>query len=72
MKVLSLVTETVSSECIRTEDGGQAKILTLDTNDLHLFIRLQSWDENDEHSEFEKFIQATTGKNLKITFEVID
>lgn len=70
--VLSLATETLSSNCIETEDSGQAKILTLNTSDLHLFIRLQSWDENKEHKEFEEFIKNTYGKNLKITFEVID
>lgn len=71
-EVLSLVTETLTSECIETEDSGKARILTLNSNDIHLFIRLQSWDESKEHTELYEFIKNTYGKNLKITFEVID
>ena len=39
----------------QTEDGGRARILTLDDEDVpRLFIRLQSWADDGEHPEIEQ------------------
>ena len=59
-----------NSDEIDTEDGGQAKIFTASEDDLDngMFVRVCSWDEDVEHSEFNKFV----GRRIKITIETID
>lgn len=54
---------------VDTEDGGKAKIFSAGCEDYHdengMFVKIQSWDENLEHSQFNKFL----GKRVKITIE---
>lgn len=57
------------------EDSGQALIAEVEAVDpeSHLFIRIQSWDEEirsslDPHPEMTSII----GKKVKVTIEVID
>jgi hypothetical protein len=56
------------------EDGGQARILHIESDDpkhchsaFH-FIRLQSWDETREHAIIRQF----EGKRVRVTVEVIE
>jgi hypothetical protein len=59
------------NEEVDTQDGGQAKIISLcnkPDEENGMFVQLRSWDENLEHKEFKKFI----GRKIKITIETID
>ena len=39
----------------QTEDGGRARILTLDDEDVpRLFVRIQSWADDGEHPEIDQ------------------
>lgn len=52
------------------EDGGQAMIFTASTpfeEEMGLFVRIQSWDEKKEHTEFKNF----EGRKIRITIETI-
>ena len=56
---------------VETEDGGQAKIVGLEQNaedENGMFVKIQSWDEEKKHEEFNKFV----GRKVKITIETID
>jgi hypothetical protein len=56
---------------VQTEDGGQAKIVTLaqhPEDENGMFVKIQSWDETLKHEEFEKFV----GRKVKVTIEAID
>lgn len=57
---------------IKTEDDGVAKIAEYDNQgdygDTKLFVRFQSWDEDKEHEEFNKF----SNRKVRITIETID
>lgn len=59
---------------IETEDGGQAKIITVaplkpDYDDESgMFVRIQSWDESTKHEQFSRFV----GRKVLITIETID
>lgn len=50
------------------EDGGQALISSIEGQDDFFFVRLQSWDENCEHST----MKSLEGKKVRVTVEVID
>lgn len=65
-----IINTTLRGDEINTEDGGQAKIFTAspDDNENGLFINICSWDENKEHTDFNKLI----GKKIRITIETID
>ncbi len=55
---------------IRSEDGGCARIATLDpVGQGRLFVRIQSWDESEEspHPEFERLIEP--GCRYRVTIE---
>ena len=61
--------QILSSDDVRTEDGGQAKIITIDggiDKDSGVFFRFQSWGE--DHEVFDYFI----GRKVRITLEHID
>jgi len=64
-----IFTEILPSEVIK-EDIGQALIVDAAQNDEEngMFIRIQSWDENKEHTEFNSFV----GRKVKITIETIN
>lgn len=58
-----------------TEDGGAALIaepIPFDTlnsdEDNGMFVKIQSWDEDTEHTDMQKLI----GKKVRITIEIID
>lgn len=56
---------------VDTEDGGQAKIVSLcnkPDEENGMFVQLRSWDEDKKHDEFNKFV----GRKVKITIETID
>jgi 5'(3')-deoxyribonucleotidase len=62
---------TVNSDDIEIEDSGQAKIFTAVDNineDSDIFVRIQSWNEDENHNEFHQLIN----KRIKITIETID
>ena len=62
---------TLKERDIDTEDGGQAKIFATSLNqeeDNGMFVKVCSWDENNNHDEFNKFI----GRKIKITIETIE
>lgn len=61
--------ETLTSSLVTIEDGGQAKILTFETDSDTIFFRIQSWNENNNHSNFDSFVEKFVGKKLKITIE---
>lgn len=57
-------------EEVLKEDGGQAMVFTVSDpfqEENGLFVRIQSWDENKEHTEFKKF----EGRKIRITIETI-
>lgn len=61
------------NEEISKEDNGMAMIATIgDEKELSqengMFVKVQSWDENKEHTEFKKFM----GRRIKIMIETID
>jgi len=62
---------TLKERDVDTEDGGQAKIFSTSLNedeDNGMFVKVCSWDENNNHDEFNKFI----GRKIKITIETIE
>ena len=65
------VFETIlKPEEVIKEDGGQAMVFTVSDpfqEENGLFVRIQSWDENKEHTEFKKF----EGRKIRITIETI-
>ena len=71
LKMFSMtITETAKVEEVRTEDGGQAKILTLCEDreqENGIFIDVISWDDTKKHKEFSKLI----GKKIRITIEEV-
>ena len=57
------------------EDGGQALIAerfpfnTLNSDDENgMFATIQSWDEDTEHADMQKFI----GKKVRVTIEILE
>lgn len=51
------------------EDGGAARILTVDhPDDECFFVRLQSWDETGQHDLLKKL----EGKRIRITIETLE
>jgi hypothetical protein len=50
----------------KREDGGMARIADIE-GDGCLFVRLQSWDETCEHSEFTQF----EGRRVRVTVEIL-
>jgi len=58
--------ETDYEEDYSVEDGGQARIQTFGSppdDESGLFVRLQSWDEDKEHKDWQKL----AGKKIRIT-----
>ncbi len=64
----------IEKENTDVEDNGQALITTIDFRDTSededngMFVRIQSWDEKCQHTEFKKF----EGRKIRITIETID
>jgi hypothetical protein len=54
---------------VSVEDGGCAKIVRLNGACIeNLFIRLQSWNDDKEHPEFDYLI----GRRVRVTIETED
>lgn len=60
-------TEISGPMSVDVEDGGKAKIGTI-YSEGDLFVRIQSWDEGCEHTEFAKL----DGKKIRVTIEVVE
>lgn len=63
----------VEAKDLKSEDGGMALILNnLGGIEVHgdgcLFVRLQSWDDDKNHS----LMNSLAGKTVRITIEVED
>lgn len=60
-------------EDIATEDSGMAKIATLRPDepeeDAGLFVRVQSWDEDAVHADFE---QLASAPQVRVTVEILE
>lgn len=63
--------ETLAPSLITIEDGGQAKILTFETDSDTIFFRIRSWNENNNHSDFDSFVEKFAGKKIKITIDEV-
>jgi hypothetical protein len=70
---LFVVEDTITLESV--EDGGQAMIdeaISFDTlnsnDDNFMFVNIQSWDEDTEHTDMINLI----GKKVRITIEVLE
>jgi hypothetical protein len=62
-------------DSIKTEDNGQAKIATLIPSDsTHfeegIFLRLQSWQEDKDHIDFDRLIKP--GKQYIVHIEQVE
>lgn len=58
--------KTIDGADVDTEDGGRAKIIQLDGPDnTTLFVRIQSWDDDKAHGDFEAMI----GRHVRVTIE---
>lgn len=57
---------------ISSEDSGQAKIFTVElpsvSKEHGMFVRIQSWDADLKHTDFNKFV----GKKCKLILEVVE
>lgn len=71
MKTFTFITERISNDSLSIQDGGQAKILTVDT-DEDCFFRIQSWDEEKNHCQLNELFSNFNGKKMKITIEEIE
>ena len=61
----------ITPQHVDSEDGGKALICTfVDKPDepAGLFVRVQSWDESKEHTDFNKLI----GRKVRVTVEILD
>lgn len=69
-KTLKQTEVKVEHSDIETEDSGCAKILTVvfneDDEENGMFVRIQSWDDDKKHIDFNKMI----GKKIKVTIEI--
>ncbi len=69
-----IFTETmfIDGDLIASEDGGRALIVDDDgrytRGDDHMFVRLQSWDDDCQHP----LLKSLIGKKVKITIEVVE
>ncbi len=69
-----IFTETmvIDGDLITKEDGGRALIVYDDgretVGDDHMFVRLQSWDDDCQHP----LLKSLIGKTIKITVEIVD
>ena len=67
-------TETmfIDGDLVASEDGGRALIVDDDgrepRGDEHMFVRLQSWDNDRQHS----LLKSLIGKTVKITIEIVE
>lgn len=69
MTVIAQFETQVDHPAVDIEDGGRAKILSLDDNsEVGLFVRVQSWDETKEHKDFNQLL----GKRVRVTVEILD
>lgn len=73
MKKKFVFEDVVLPRRVEVEDGGCAKIFTTeDERQERLFVRIQSWSEENlchkEHPEFDSLI----GKKIRVTVEVIE
>lgn len=50
---------------VKTEDGGQAKLLEFSDEALPVFVRVQSWAEDKKHHLFDTLV----GSRVRITIE---
>ena len=70
MKVFEVI-EYVDPKFVESEDGGAARIYTISDDpeaESGMFLRIQSWDENKEHTDINNLI----GKRIRVTVEVLD
>jgi hypothetical protein len=71
MKQNKVIVCDFNEDEIEIEDGGQSKMfVAVEDGDLDngLFVRVCSWDEDEQHTDFNKFV----GRKVKITIETID
>lgn len=57
--------QKVEPDDVKTEDGGQAKVLEFNNEESTLFLRVQSWAEDKRHPDFDQLV----GKRVRITVE---
>lgn len=55
-------------EDVDVEDGGCAKIISIEPPEGCFFVRLQSWDETREHTIFNKML----GRKVRVTVEILE
>lgn len=72
-KIKFVINDIVNPITVDVEDGGQAKIfhadgIDTDESENGVFVRIQSWDENCIHANFNKLL----GRKIKITIETVD
>jgi len=54
---------------VDVQDGGQAQIVEFaGSNEVGLFVRLQSWDPDREHAD----MALMMGKRVRVTVEVLE
>lgn len=56
------------------EDGGRALIAEVESvdPDSHLFVRIQSWDEEQAISNTHPEMNSMIGKKVKVTIEILE
>lgn len=62
----------IGSHDIDIEDGGQAMIVHVDAEtDAHMFVRLQSWQENARRDDDTSHatLRSILGRRIRITIE---
>jgi len=70
-KHIVIFEQKIKERDVEVEDGGSAKIVCVDgamQEDNGMFVKLQSWDEELKHTDFNKFV----GRKVRITVETID
>jgi len=66
-------TDIITDDTLKSEDGGMA-LIHEDSNasepvgDGHVFVRLQSWDDDSKHP----LLRSLVGKTVRISVEVLD
>jgi hypothetical protein len=54
---------------VEVQDGGQAQLVEFaNTSETGLFVRLQSWDDQREHTEMALLLN----KRVRVTVEVLE
>jgi hypothetical protein len=70
-KLTHIIEAELPHKYMENEDGGQFKgfnVSKVEGEENGIYVKICSWDDDMEHSEFEKFIN----RKVKITIETID